>query len=522
LKRFKGYRLQAFPFPTKALLLLEQYTAISPLKTKLTLLFWLIGLVAFAQKQDRIWCFGLGAGIDFNDTLNPIPFSSATTSHAFLTYSSIADNNGNLLFYAAGIDWDTLGIHVWNRNHNIMQNGDSIAGHPNSGQHCMIIPFPADSTKYYLISASYLSGMTTLCYSVIDMLQAGGLGAVTQKNIFLLYDALSEKLNALKHANGRDWWVITRRYPDNTYYKFLISPSGISGPYMQNIGTADGTMFFGTMDFTMDGDRLAAVSIWADIDLMDFDRCSGTLSNFIDLGEHITSPQRWYYSSAFSNDKTKLYVAATNNNITDPKYIYQYDLTAANIMASKQTAYSYVDTIYNFFLGEIKLAPDGKIYIAKGGGPNPNTVYDQNLDYITYPDSLGAACGYCSNCFSLQGHGLNELGLPNIPNYNLGSLTGSPCDSLTLVIQNIPPVVNELFIYYDSGWQTAFINAKDLKGRNYSLSVFDLTGREVYKEEGTTSSYYTKDLNCSTFANGMYIVTLQTEKEKLVKKFVKE
>ena len=65
---------------------------------------------------------------------------------------------------------------------------------------------------------------------------------------------------------------------------------------------------------------------------------------------------------------------------------------------------------------------DGKIYVAKGDayGPYSNTIYDQNLDYISYPDSLGSACGYCSNCFSLQGHGLSEMGLPNMPNYNLG------------------------------------------------------------------------------------------------------
>ena len=389
-----------------------------------------MGFVGFSQKQDRIWCFGSNAGIDFNDTLNPIPFTSVLPQNAQDSYASIADSNGNLLFYAAGVRWDTLGARIYNRNFQMMQNGDSIRGQPNRAQPLIIIPFPGDNNKYYLFSWSY-SYYSSVHYSIIDMRQDGGLGAVVQKNIFLLQDTICEKMKAVKHANGRDWWILLRRYYDNIYYKFLVTPSGVSGPYTQGIGTLT-DVYYGQMVFTQNGDKLAFVASTGCIDLMDFDRCTGMLSNYIDVGEHgAWTPSTSYYGCAFSGNGTKLYTT-TETTLTDLKYIFQYDLTAANIRASKQTVWSYPDTL-NFWLGEMQLAPDGKIYVAKGDAYNSyaNTIYDQNIDYITFPDSLGSACGYCSNCFSLQGYGLGELGLPNMPNYNLGALIGSPCDTIT-------------------------------------------------------------------------------------------
>jgi hypothetical protein len=479
---------------------------------------------SYAQKQDRIWCFGFNSGIDFNDTINPVPFSSVLPQNAMGSYASIADNNGNLLFYTAGIRWDTLGARVYNRNFQVMQNGDSIRGQPNRAQPLIIIPFPGDNNKYYLFSFSYISYQTALHYSIIDMQQDGGLGAVIQKNNFLFRDTLCEKMNAVRHGNGSDWWLLLRRYWDNTFYKYLITNNGILGPYFQSIGTYPGT-FYGEMDFSKSGNKLVVVSTEACIDLMDFDRCTGMLNNYVDIGEHgAWNSSSSYFGCAFSPDETKLYVTtATNSN--DVKRIFQYDLTSANIVASKYMIQSYADTL-NFFLGEMQLAPDGKIYVAKGNAYNAfeNTIYDQNLDYVANPNDLGQACNYCSNCFSLQGHGLCELGLPNMPNYNLGTLIGSPCDSLTST-NNLQQVITncELFVYYDAGWQTAFINAKGLQGKSSHLQIFDINGKEVFSiSKNISPPYFTHDVNVSRLSNGIYLVRLQTKKEVLQKKLIKD
>ena len=80
-----------------------------------------------------------------------------------------------------------------------------------------------------------------------------------------------------------------------------------------------------------------------------------------------------------------------------------------------------------------------------------------------------------------------------------------------------------MFVTCISEWDKLFINAQKLKGKSYELSVYDILGNIVYKEKGKLNPpYFTKDINCTAFAHGMYIVTFQTERERLVKKFVKE
>jgi hypothetical protein len=48
-------------------------------------------------------------------------------------------------------------------------------------------------------------------------------------------------------------------------------------------------------------------------------------------------------------------------------------------------------------------------------------------------------------------------------------------------------------------------------------------GKSVFHESGALNPpYFTKNLNCNSFATGVYTVVLITEKERLVKRFVRE
>ena len=150
-------------------------------------------------------------------------------------------------------------------------------------------------------------------------------------------------------------------------------------------------------------------------------------------------------------------------------------------------------------------------------------MYNENLGVINYPDSSGASCDFQPFSFYLGGK-RTYYGLPNNPDYSLGPVVGSSCDSLNTVVNEVLLKTNaRLFVFYHNNWQKVFINAQHLKGRNYQLNIFDLMGKLIFHEQGTLNSeYYTRDVNCSAMAGGMYIVHLSTDKEVISKKFMKE
>jgi hypothetical protein len=119
--------------------------------------------------------------------------------------SSICDANGQLLFYSNG---ET----IYNRNHNIMLNGDKLSGNISSVQSCLIVPVPGNDSIYYLFTSDAIENGYTkgYSYSIVNMRRDNGNGEVIVKNT-LLYAPSTERLTAARHANAVDIWVITNR-----------------------------------------------------------------------------------------------------------------------------------------------------------------------------------------------------------------------------------------------------------------------------------------------------------------------
>ena len=211
---------------------------------------------------------------------------------------------------------------------------------------------------------------------------------------------------------------------------------------------------------------------------------------------------------------------------TIEKCIYQYNLNAADVAVSRDTIYYASAPAQTVTL---RLAPDDKIYLSTGyfayNYPFADSAYypeNMNLSVINQPDSLGALCNFQPYSFFLGGK-RTYYGLPNNPDYELAALNGSACDSLT----GAPSIEyalqkEKLHVFYHSGWQVTFINANSLQGKNYTLEVFDLSGRRIFSQQGKLSSkYFSKKLQ-SNFSSGIYIITLSTEKEILSSKSVIE
>jgi hypothetical protein len=337
-------------------------------------------------------------------------------------------------------------------------------------------------------------------------------------------------INTIKHGNGRDWWVIFRKndYPssNNEWYRYLITPYGIQNVSVQTIGEQNRTGG-GHTTFSKAGDKLV-FSNWADlVELYSFDRCTGLLYNPITIEEDPGLPpflQTW--SNEFSPNGSKLYVTASKT-IT---YLFQYDLNAPNISITKDTLWSLVFPQYAG--GGLKRASDNKIYLSTWYYDGFNTPYpysdtlynsyNMNLSVINHPDSLGATCDFQPFSFYLGGK-RTYVGLPNNPDYDLPALAGSPCD--TLVSIGEAPQIQQaaLNVFYHTAWEKAFINASNLKGKNGKLLVYDMQGKIIHQEPlRIQNGYYTRDLSMQGKAHGVYLVIVQTEKERLAGKMSTE
>lgn len=129
------------------------------------------------------WHFGNGASLEFHSGSAITTFGSSMMSGAGCV--SYSNDQGELMFYSNGgedTNWDGF---VWNRNHDVMPNGDikGITRCSSSPQSALVIP--KSGSEYYLFTIDCVGG-DGLRYSIIDMSLDNGLGDLTAVGTLLL------------------------------------------------------------------------------------------------------------------------------------------------------------------------------------------------------------------------------------------------------------------------------------------------------------------------------------------------
>ena len=435
------------------------------------LIFLLLNAIAItnpvkAQFHDFTWLMGYnnapqpvtGAGTSILRFQNlELAIDSLTESlyDFYLTNISMSDQEGNLLFYCNGID-------LMNAQHELMDNGewmlqDVVAqywkddGYPLK-QGMTSIPYPGTDNKYLLLYTNRVNTNDTmtahsnrLFFSTVDMSLNNGMGKVIEKKENFLYDTLDlGRLVLNRHANGRDWWMIISEWNKIAFYSFLINPDGIQQTNLQQINDSTNLELAGAGQavFSPDGTKYARhriVNLGNFIELYDFDRCTGVLNNFQIFEVDLPELSICGGGVAFSADSRFLYIPACH-------YLFRIDTDAPDPEATLELIAEYdgFQSPFNTTFYTAQLAPDGKIYINTSGGSD-------RLHVIHRPNLPGDA-------FQLEQHGIrlptqNARSLPNFPNYRLGPIDGSPCD--TLGIDNIPLAG---FRVADTGLVVSFID----------------------------------------------------------------
>ena len=342
-----------------------------------------------------------------------------------------------------------------------------------------------------------------LLYSIINMNTPDSLGIVESKNQPLLTDYLGDMLTAVRHGNGRDWWIVAPKTDSQDGYLFLLTPNGIEGPVTRQLGPYWGPNGAnGQAVFSPDGTKYARMNKINGLHLADFDRCSGTFSNAIKIdfpNDTITSA-----GAAFSPNSRFLYVSASSK-------VYQFDTWAGNIASTKKTVavYDGFQSPFSTRFFQQMLAPDGKIYIT--------TTSDNNVLHVVHtPDLAGIACNFEQHGIILPT--MHFAMTPNFPHFRLYDLAGSPCDTLGIdgpaVAVGEPGGGDAITMTLMPNPASGSVTIRIASRESGEITLSDLTGKIRLMQDKTAgigqAVFYTEHL-----PNGLYIVSFTSESGRL-------
>jgi len=398
--------------------------------------------ILFSQKFDNVWVMGYNWDDDPEaetyrlnfDTFPPRLEIYPGDLRIVDAYAGFCDSTGVLQVY-------TNNCSVADGEGRIIVNGESMSlgweqdwcqtyGWHLYDSHNLFLPMTLDKNKVFLFSkTAYKSSSPPLViyqdkfnYSIIDLKGVGGEPAVLEKNRTIIEARLGYgQVTAVKHGNGRDWWIPIPEELGNKIFMAICFKDSLYIHHSQNIGPTWGDAGSFQAAFSQDGSMYARYNRYYGLYLYDFDRCDGTLSN-LRYFPFITTTQGLRGGVGFSPDNNLLYFA-------DYDSLYQLDLTSSDILSTKKLVAVY-DGYINGLLGtkfsRIVQGPDGRVYIIP-----PGTT--RSMHVIKRPNLTGEACDVKQHFIDFP----NPYGNPpNHPNFRLGPLDGSPCD--TLGIDNHP------------------------------------------------------------------------------------
>ncbi|MGB3869291.1 MAG: hypothetical protein WA937_07485 [Flavobacteriales bacterium] len=455
-------------------------------------------------------------GVDLNFATGNLVISTVDRQIDFKrTNTNITDADGNILF-------STNGAYIANATGDTMLNGGGLnpswytANHPEGlyiSQGYLILPKPDAPGIYYLIHSTIDDPPNSLSHylylSTVDMALDDGLGAVTNKNQILIADTLNTgRITAVRHANGRDWWIYCFKANTNIHHRLLLSPNGVSVDGAQAIGVVR-TLDHGQACFSPDGSRFAYYSGFgtADLEVFDFDRCTGLFSNPVQISINDANSMG---GVAFAPNSRYLYVSSVLD-------VYQYDTEVSDIAAT-MVHIAHWDSTYSpsppfaTMFDIAQLAPDGKVYIGTGNGT-------LRLHVIHNPDEPGLACNLEQHGVELPRYFMNSL--PNHPNYHLGAVAGSVCDSLG--INTLTPALSqgegEMRAFPNPSADGHFVLGYPAHAGVGWLEVRDIAGRVVLHERiPQWSTVHAVELLGQ--AAGMYNCTLRWGRQVLTTRVI--
>ena len=490
-----------------------------------------------SQFEDYQWVLGYYSGLGpntmiFNFASEELKVNTVHSSYKVeLGNAIISEPNGQRIIAISN------GFSVFNAQIDTMENGNRInvkdAFYSRYGlsldQGILILNQPGSDQLYriyYLWSdrpqPDSLNQTNRLYEATIDSKQENGLGRVVEFDRLIDTDRFEYgKIQACRHANGRDWWLlIPRRYTQQVLV-YLLDPGGIKKHHTEQVEYPIKTGL-GQAQFSPDGTQYAILQSQNNfregdyLQVFDFDRCEGILSNMKSI--HITDTAGTGGLTYSPNSKF-IY-------LTTSRRLYQFNTDSSNLEHSRLIISNHgnlIDSSFSGFVcetGIMSLAPNGKIYIA-------TTTGTLCMHVIEEPDSSGVSCKFIENGLPLPAP--NTRSMPNFPHFRLGPVDGSVCDSLG--IDNVPlarwnykknetqPQVlkfRDLSNYLPTQWHWDFgdpsSGSQNISNVQHPIHVFSQSG--MYKVCLTVSNPNGEDRKCKDIE----VILTDTEEKSITSK----
>ena len=483
-----------------------------------------------AQDQSgAIWVWSNYCGIDFRDTSNVVPyygmeFNSPSSS------SCLSSPDGQIILTSNNSQFR-------DRYNQFVLNWDSL--NPAQAQYKgFFFRSPNDTSLIHYLSGR--GGQNPIWFKIKDVPPISYVmdTSLLEVSNFVSnsypysvnHGVQSKAYDAVRHGNGRDWWIVAKM---NQGYAGGNDSFVVFSMYQDSMFISDyqevGPRFLNILDLDISnaGNKICILN--ADTFIIyeyDFDRCSGLISNPVEVYNDHT----WHNNFnvplglAYSKSSNFIYASVSNlygNGCSDT--IYQIN-PRTTIDSLKCTVIWYDTTnvigdsagILSFELGN-----DGNLYFSYSKGFGSATGNQPILSYIGVIKNADMPYPYCtvepmgvylgSQCQA----SINNY-LASVPNYNLGPMIGSPCDTLNITStgQWLSPA-SQVRVFPNPASDKLNISWPVQGG--YSWVLKSLAGSTL---SSGTQQAGNATISTATLPVGMYFLEVHSAKEHKVEKVI--
>jgi hypothetical protein len=377
--------------------------------------------------------------------------------------------------------------------------------------------------EYYQVGGVFYD-FDEIRYSVVDMNANEGRGKVLESRK-LLYKANGipwlnkSNFTATRHANGRDWWLIKPSARDRyKRYVFLLTPTGIE-KREEDLPKITSNIVYdnkGQSCFSHDGTLYAESNTNCPTTIWNFDRCTGqfTLKRIIDIQQH--------------NKDTLIQIPQATGICFSPnnKYLYQNEFFVSyQIDLEEPNDYKALHCLNNYDVNNnlcwnntLMQTPTGQIYIGHYHGICPT------VSAIMEPNAFGDACKF-NYTYAFIGYTLangviaGTASPPNMVNYGLGALVGSPCDTIK---KNVS-AHSAWAIYPNPVVDVLNVNVPEDGAQSVQIAMYNMLGQKVQQQSYALNYTYSFQHGIGSLASGLYYArcvtnTGQTYNQKIIKR----